>query len=71
MFPSVYGICLHAIGVYFPVFYCFFACNKSFLDQPAFGCDAWSRSLGYECKHYPSFRVEEDKCWPGVLNPKC
>jgi hypothetical protein len=52
-------------------FYCFFACNKSYLDRPAFGCDAWSKSLGYGCKHYPSFRVEEDKCWPEVLNPQC
>jgi hypothetical protein len=49
----------------------FFACNKSCPDQPAFGCDAWSRSLSCRCKHYPSFQVEKDKCWPGVLNPQC
>jgi hypothetical protein len=49
-------------------FYCFFACNKSYLDQPAFECDAWSKSLGYGCEHYPSFRVKEDKCWTGVLS---
>jgi hypothetical protein len=49
----------------------FFACNKSCPDQPAFGCDAWSRSLSCRCKHYPSFQVEKDKCWSGVLNPQC
>jgi hypothetical protein len=51
------------------IFCCLFACNKSFLDRPAFGCDAWSRPLGCRHKFYPDFRVEEDKCWPGVLNP--
>jgi hypothetical protein len=52
-------------------FYCFFACDKLYLDQPTFGCDAWSRSLGYGCEHYPSFQVEEDKYWPKVLSPQC
>jgi hypothetical protein len=47
---------------YFPVFLLFFACNKSYLDQLAFGCDAWSRSLGCGCEHYLGFLVEEDKC---------
>ena len=42
--------------------FCFFACNKSYLNQPTFGCDAWSKSLGYGCEHYLSVRVEEDKC---------
>jgi hypothetical protein len=44
---------------YFPVFLLFFACNKSCLNQPAFGCDAWSRSLSCGCEHYPGFRVED------------
>jgi hypothetical protein len=52
-------------------FYCFFACNKSCLDQPAFGCDTWSRSLSCGCEHCPGFQVEEDKCWPEVLSPQC
>jgi hypothetical protein len=56
---------------YFLVFLLFFACNKSCLDQPAFGCDAWSKSLGCGCKHYPGFRIEEDKCWPEILSPYC
>jgi hypothetical protein len=47
-------------------FCCLFACNKSFLDWPAFGCDgsdAWSKLLGCGRKFYPVFLVEEDKCW--------
>jgi hypothetical protein len=55
---------------YFPVIIVF-ACNKSCLDQPALGCDAWSRSLGCGCERYPGFRVDEDKCWPGVPSPQC
>jgi hypothetical protein len=56
---------------YFPVFLFFiFACNKC-LNQPAFGCDAWSRSLGCRCEHYPDFQVEEDKCWLRVLSRQC
>ena len=56
---------------YFPVFLLFFACNKSCLNRPAFRCDAWSRSLGCGCEHYPSFWVKEDKCWLVVLSPQC
>jgi hypothetical protein len=59
-------------SVLFPyIFIYFFACNKSCLDQPAFGCDAWSRSLGWGCEHYHGFWVKEDKCWPKILNPQC
>jgi hypothetical protein len=67
---SVWGLLAHD-RFYFPVFLLFFACNKSCVDRPAFGCDAWSRSLGCGCKHYPSFQVKEDKCWHGVLNSQC
>ena len=68
--PSVYEVCLYD-WFYFPVFYWFFACNKSYLDWPVLGCDAGSRSLSCGCEHYPGFRVDEDKCWPGVLSPQC
>jgi hypothetical protein len=71
MRPLVYGVCLHVINFISQYFYCFFAYNKSCLDWPTFGCDAWSRSLGSGCKHYPGFRVKEDKCWPRVLSPQC
>jgi hypothetical protein len=27
--------------------------------------------LGCGCERYPGFRVEEDKCWPGVPSPQC
>jgi hypothetical protein len=40
---------------YFPVFLLLFACNKACLDWLAFGCDAWSRSLGCGYEHYPGF----------------
>ena len=66
--PSVYRVCLHAISFYFPIFLLFFACNKSYLDRPTFGCDAWSRFLGCGCEYYPDFRIEEDKCWPEVFS---
>jgi hypothetical protein len=68
--PSVYGVYLHVISFIFLYFFVF-ACNKSCLDQPALGCDAWSRSLGCGCERYPGFRVEEDKYWPGVPGPQC
>jgi hypothetical protein len=51
-------------------FCCLFACNKSFIDQPAFGCDAWSRLLGCGREFYPGFRIKEHKCWHVVLNPQ-
>jgi hypothetical protein len=70
MRPSVYGVYLHVIG-FISMYFFVFACNKSCLDQPALGCDAWSRSLGCGCKRYPGFQVEEDKCWPGVPSPQC
>jgi hypothetical protein len=56
---------------YFLVFFFVFACNMSCLNQPALGCDAWSRSLGCGCECYPGFWVEEDKCWPRVPSPQC
>jgi hypothetical protein len=31
----------------------------------------WGVSLGCGCERYPGFRVEEDKCWPGVPSPQC
>jgi hypothetical protein len=68
--PSMYEVYLHVIGFIFLYFYCF-ACNKSCLDQLALGCDVWSRSLNCGCERYPGFRVEEDKCWPGVPSPQC
>jgi hypothetical protein len=68
--PSVYGVYLYVIG-FISLYFFVFACNKSCLDQPALGCDAWSRSLGCGCERYPGFRVEEDKCWPGVPSPQC
>jgi hypothetical protein len=68
--PSVYGVYLHVIG-FISLYFFVFACNKSCLNQLALGCDAWSISLGCECERYPGFRVEEDKCWPGVLSPQC
>jgi hypothetical protein len=71
MLPSLSGFDLHAIGFIFLYFYYFFACNKSCLNRLAFGCDAWSRSLGCRCEHFIDFRVEEDKCWPRVLSPQC
>ena len=64
---SVWGL-LARDQFYFPVFYYFFACNKSCLDRLAFGCDAWFRSLGCGCEYYPGFWVEEDKCWPEILS---
>jgi hypothetical protein len=67
--PSVYGVYLHVIGFIFLYFFFVFAYKKSCLDQPALGCDAWSRSLGCGCERYLGFRVEEDKCWPGVPSP--
>jgi hypothetical protein len=27
--------------------------------------------LGCGCECYPGFRVEENKCWPGVPSPQC
>jgi hypothetical protein len=68
--PSVYRVYLHMIG-FISLYFFVFACNKSCLDQPALGCDAWSRSLGCGCEHYPGFRVEEDKCWHVVPSPQC
>jgi hypothetical protein len=38
--PSVYGVCFHTISFISQYFYCFFACNKSCLNRPAFRCDA-------------------------------
>jgi hypothetical protein len=52
-------------------FYYLFVCNKSFLNRPAFGCDASSKPLGCGREFYPNFQVEEDKCWLGVLSPQC
>ena len=55
----------------FLYFCCLFACNKSFLGWPAFGCDAWSKPLGCGREFYHIFQVEKDKCWLGVLSPQC
>jgi hypothetical protein len=68
--PLVYGVYLHVIS-FISLYFFVFACNKSCFDQPALGCDAWSRSLGCGCECYPGFRVKEDKCWPGVPTPQC
>jgi hypothetical protein len=68
--PSVYGVYLHVID-FISLYFFVFSCNKSCLDQPTLGCNAWSRSLGCGCERYPGFRVEEDKCWPEVPNPQC
>jgi hypothetical protein len=51
----------------FMYFCCLFACNKSFLDQPVFMCDAWSRSLGRGREFYPNFRVDEKSVGWGFL----
>jgi hypothetical protein len=69
--PSVYGVFLHAINFISLYFYCFFACNKSYLDRPAFECDVWSRYLGCRYKHYLGFQAEEDKCWLEILSHQC
>jgi hypothetical protein len=56
---------------YFPVFLLFLLVISPVSNSLLWGCDAWSRSLGCGCERYPGFRVEEDKCWPGVPNPQC
>jgi hypothetical protein len=49
---------------YFPVFLLFLLVISPVSNSLLWGCDAWSRSLGCGCEHYPGFRVKEDKCWP-------